>query len=397
MIFLALLLYMSKFEINGQGVVIFSHKDISNPCKFVLCNKHNDNKLEITFEVGKVQVKYRSQTLVKKLIDENNHKGLVDLNGAYYWFSLDSKNETLYAGIGEPRLETKIYQYVFQSDKTTNDKEFLDGLSSIDFIDDNTKPHILKILKDPITSGIPLVVKNTNELTMLDVAKGTYLPKSNLSHVAQQLYDCISGTSFVLDDHDFPDFSKAIEYSIKTEGCICNTILKNKATEFNKDKPNILETYLRITLGKNNGESPGIPYVMEIWPVGHYSPIHSHGNANAIIRVLYGKIHVKLFPFLCSQKKTIEPFGEKDFDTNEITWISPTLNQTHQLTNLDTNTKTCITIQCYMYDENNKKHYEYFDYLDANGKKQQYEPDSDMDFVEFKSSIKKEYQNRSLK
>ena len=101
--------------------------------------------------------------------------------------------------------------------------------------------------------------------------------------------------------------------NIVTEGCICNTILQNKSREFNKDKPNFLETYLRITLGQNNGESPGIPYVMEIWPIGHYSPIHNHGGANAIIRVLHGNIHVKLYPFLCSQKEPIKTFAEKDF------------------------------------------------------------------------------------
>lgn len=181
------------------------------------------------------------------------------------------------------------------------------------------------------------------------------------------------------------------QLNIVTEGCICNTILQNKSREFNKDKPNFLETYLRITLGQNNGESPGIPYVMEIWPIGHYSPIHNHGGANAIIRVLHGNIHVKLYPFLCSQKEPIETFAEKDFVKDDITWISPTLNQTHQLENLEKNKETCITIQCYMYDENNKKHYDYFDYIDINGKKQQYEPDSDMDFVEFKESIKIEY------
>jgi hypothetical protein len=69
---------------------------------------------------------------------------------------------------------------------------------------------------------------------------------------------------FYLNSDDFPDFSDAIEYSIITEGKWCNTRLKEKSREFNKDKSNILETYLRITLGQNNGESPGIPYVMEI-------------------------------------------------------------------------------------------------------------------------------------
>jgi hypothetical protein len=56
--------------------------------------------------------------------------------------------------------------------------------------------------------------------------------------------------------------------------------------------------------------------------------------------------------------------------------------------------ETCITIQCYMYDENNKSHYDYFDYIDGSGHKQQYEPDSDMDFVEFKEIIREEWLNR---
>jgi hypothetical protein len=38
-------------------------------------------------------------------------------------------------------------------------------------------------------------------------------------------------------------------------------------------------------LGYNLGDSPGVPYVLEIWPVGHYSPIQDHGDANAAIKV----------------------------------------------------------------------------------------------------------------
>jgi hypothetical protein len=198
----------------------------------------------------------------------------------------------------------------------------------------------------------------------------------------------------MLNDPSFPDFSKAIEYSIKTPGCWCNTTLKAKANEFSKTDPNILETYLRITLGQNNGESPGIPYVMEIWPVGHFSPIHSHSEANAIIRVLHGSINVKLFSFLCPQETPIAPFAIADFKKDDITWISPTLNQVHQLTNLPSSKDTCITIQCYKYDTKDIKHYDYFDYLDANGDKKQYEPDSDMDFVNFKDLMLLEFTTR---
>jgi hypothetical protein len=51
--------------------------------------------------------------------------------------------------------------------------------------------------------------------------------------------------------------------------------LEDKATEFGDDPH---ETYLRITLGHSLGKSPGIPYVLEIWPTSNYSPIHNHGN-----------------------------------------------------------------------------------------------------------------------
>lgn len=253
---------------------------------------------------------------------------------------------------------------------------------------ENVEP--LKLLRDPITKYVPLLVKDTDDLTMNDIAKNVFLPSSSLSSTSQILYNCISGKKFILNDLDFPDFSKAIEYSIKTPGKWCYEKLQEKSHEFSKDKPNILETYLRITLGENNGESPGIPYVMEIWPVGHYSPIHNHADAHAIIRVLHGSINVSLFPFLGSDK----PFGNKDFIKNDITWISPNLNQTHQLKNLETNKETCITIQCYMYDNENQIHYDYFDYLDDDNKIQQYEPDSDMEFIKFKELMKKEWSER---
>jgi hypothetical protein len=228
---------------------------------------------------------------------------------------------------------------------------------------------------------------------MDDIATNTYLPASHLSTSSKQLYDCISGQNFILDTDDFPDFSKAIEYSLATPGLWCYEKIKSKSTEFNPDKPNILETYLRITLGQNNGESPGIPYVMEIWPPLHYSPVHNHGGSSAVIRVLHGNINVSLFPYLCSDSEGVNPCGIHDFYSDDITWISPTLNQIHQLKNIDSN-QTCITIQCYMYDADNNTHYDYFDYIDDYGKIQQYEPDSDMDFVKFKQIMKDEWNNR---
>ncbi len=374
------------FQIKGQITIMFTCIDITEDCILYLHDKLHEKGLKVVISIKNVEI-YNINTN-EKYIDINNNSGLFGTPGIYYWLSVDAQNQTIRIGTGEPRLETCIYNYKY-------DKQYKSFLESIVYISKNDKIKLLKNLRVPVTDNIALLVKNTNELTMNDIAKGTFMPKANLSLICQKLYDCISGDKFVLDDDEFPDFSKAIEYSIITPGLWCNTTLENKNREFNKDKPNILETYLRITLGGSNGESPGIPYVMEIWPIGHYSPIHNHANGNAIIRVLHGNIHVKLYAFLCTDKDGILPFAEKDFYKDDITWISPSLNQTHQLVNLDTNKLACITIQCYMYDENNNVHYDYFDYIDDNGNKQQYEPDSDMDFISFKEIIKNEWMNKN--
>jgi hypothetical protein len=67
-------------------------------------------------------------------------------------------------------------------------------------------------------------------------------------------------------------------------------LLKSKSGEFGHE--DFLGTYLRITLGYNLGDSPGIPYVLEIWPAGHYSPIHDHGDANAVIKVCLESVNL---------------------------------------------------------------------------------------------------------
>jgi len=368
--------------VHGQGVLLFDTK-VACTLQFLNSDKSDGLLVDLSpteFTVTRMANKdvYRSQGV---------SSGLTSKSGAYYWFSLDSQNQRFLAGVGEPRLETVCYTYQFNPSEAN--KAFLESLTS--FV---TPGYVrtLRLLKDPVTAPVPLVVKSIDELTMDDVASAAYLPNAALSSAAQSLYNCVAGQKFVLDTPDFPEFSKAIEYSIKTPGLWCNKRLLEKANEFGKAEP--LETYLRITLGQNNGESPGIPYVMEIWPVGHYSPVHNHGGANAVIRVLHGSIHVRLFPFLSADG--VDPFATKDFNKGDITWISSTLNSVHQLKNLDTNKATCVTIQCYLYDKIDAAHYDYFDYLDTKSVKKQYEPDSDMEFIAFKELMWKEWHSRPL-
>ena len=363
--------------VHGQGVILF---DASGPCSLIISDT-SGNGLIVRFMKSQVFVNMIPSG--EPLIDPTNTIGIVGQCGAYYWFSLDSQNQRLYAGVGEARLECTIYKHEFGSKAA---KPFLESLKTVTTED----AQLRLLLRDPITGKVPLIVKNTEDLTMDSIAAGAAMPKANLSLTSQKLYDCISGKQFTLNTPDFPEFTQAIEYSIATPGKWCHKRLKQKANEFDKDKPNPKETYLRITLGENNGESPGIPYVMEIWPVGHFSPIHNHGGSSAIIRVLNGSIHVSLFSFLSLDELT--PFATADFTKEDITWISPTLNQVHQLRNLDSNKDSCITIQCYMYEDTDTTHYDYFDYLgDSQG---QFEPDSDMEFIEFKRTIKAEWLTR---
>jgi hypothetical protein len=370
--------------LKGQGVFIFGTANPTSISSIRIYNEDDTKGLKIKIIEGAIIVKELPNKNV--LEDKNNTEGICNKEGAYYWISIDSHNQLLQVGVGEARIETAIYTYQFPSPY----KNFLENLTKIFINEENPDIQPMRLLRDPITNSVPLIIKDTHKLTMHQIAKSSYLPKANLSLVAQKLHDCISGKRFILDDKDFPDFSKAIERSIVTPGLWCYKRLQEKASEFGK--PNIKETYLRITLGLNNGESPGIPYVMEIWPIGHYSPVHNHGGASAIIRVLHGKINVKLFPFL---SKDVKEFNEAVFKKGDITWISPTLNQVHQLHNLDMNTKTCITIQCYMYENDDITHYDYFDYIDdEKGNIEQYEPDSDMDFISFKHLMKEEWKTR---
>jgi len=385
----------SELPVHGQGVVMFK---TAVPTSFAIldsnADKTSDDGLVVYFLQDQVYVSRISTA--EKYIDHSNYRGITKNNGAFYWFSLDSQNQVFYAGIGEARIENVVYEYRFDmtnKEQKEAQKTFFESLKQIKYAD-SCRP--FNILKFPVKSNkIPMTVKTIHELTMMDVAKQTYMPLEHLSVVSQRLFHTIGGTRFVLDDDDFPEFSKAIEYSIATEGCWCNTRIKEKSTEFNPDKPNILETYLRITMGVNNGDSPGQMLVMEIWPKGgHYSPIHSHANCEAIIRVLHGSINVHLYPYLCGQADEIEPFAVASFNQGDVTWISPTLNQIHKLHNIS-NENTCITIQCYEYDESDTKHYDYFDYIDDDGKIQQYEPDSDCDFIEFKRIIQQEWAART--
>jgi hypothetical protein len=67
---------------------------------------------------------------------------------------------------------------------------------------------------------------------------------------------------------------------------------------------------------------------------------------------------------------------------DQVTWMLPRLNQTHQMKNVELSS-CCIIVQCYNCEK--KKNEEYFDYIVNDGRDiQSMKPVSDMNFGVFK-------------
>ena len=50
------------------------------------------------------------------------------------------------------------------------------------------------------------------------------------------------------------------------------------------------QCYIRAAVSCARGMSPGEPFVLEIWPPGHSSPVHDHGHAFGVTRILHGSL-----------------------------------------------------------------------------------------------------------
>jgi len=206
-----------------------------------------------------------------------------------------------------------------------------------------------------------------NDLTIADLKEK--------SPEAERLYEKIKG--IYIDKIE----SDAIDYSLKTDGCILNEKTKNKP-------------YIRVPLGPNFGKQPGQPYVLEIWPSKNQSSIHNHGNAVAIIKVLYGKLKVEFFnSFEIKNNPKNEPIciGTQYFEPGNITWMTPFHFQTHRLCN--EGDSVAITIQSYAHTGKNTEgeFSENFEYLQPDGKKGNFYPNEDISYDDLLKIVKEEY------
>jgi len=374
-----------KLIILGQGALAVKNTRSNH---FTIHFAADENKL--SFHINKKEAKftlYKDDIILRELVYPNIKLDIDE--SAIYWFSIDGLSNTIKYGVGEVRESLTLIELKFDESWLSNEPETLESwLLNVDTLCISEGLEPIELYKDPIVYDPSLKIISADQVSIEDIARNNYVTPSDLTPGCQKLYNNISGANFSLNTSDFPDFVDAIEHSIRTEGLWCHEKLLSKSKEFGEES--LEETYLRITLGANQGESPGIPYVVEIWPPGHYSPIHDHGGANAIIRVLHGEINVNLYPMLSSLHT--DPFMSDIFRKDDITWISPRYNQFHKLENTNRSGPSCITIQCYLYGDKDTTHYRYFDYLNEK-EINLFTPNSDADYITFKSIIREEWEN----
>jgi len=248
-------------------------------------------------------------------------------------------------------------------------------------IQDYTVTNKQFVLSNPVVSDSPPIVISSDDMTLDHLVDNSAIVPQDLPLEAQRLFGKISGPLIKLKPNDIC----SIQYSIDTPNMTLFNRLANKTTFGNP-----ITTYIRVTIGKDQGNSPGVLFVLEIWPQGHNSPIHDHGNSVAIIKVLSGEIQSESFNPIDRGVINPIPILKKMFKKGDITYLTPLLYQTHRLTNIHP-TKACITLQSYQYLDLDYNHYEFFDWLDKDGNIQHFTPGSDFELSDLLHNVTAEY------
>lgn len=239
--------------------------------------------------------------------------------------------------------------------------------------------------RHPLTSNWSPLVLDSSKTTLDILSTNDFTMSANLPAACRELYENIAPPGLALDwPFSNPRLSDAISYSINNEGKILFNKLKEKV-----DKGDF--KYLRVTVGIDRGSSPGIPYVLEIWPPNSASPIHNHGNAYAVIKVLHGEIKVTIYNKTWNDEEAQEELMNFTAIQGDVTWLSPNWFQTHKLTN-ESNQLFCATIQCYKYGFEDELMWPYFDYLDGKDVKE-FLPDCDFEFTKMREDLLQEYRH----
>ena len=376
-----------QIEATPFEIRLSNKKDPKDPEAFSIILTVDDKEARLSTNLRN----YDSSVVPHHVIQKKNE------NWHQYWLSYFKDTRTVKYGIGEIRSLFTIFHITIDEQEDAGMKDIayfhvkVDNndqmLSELGDLRENFRFFVGKeIVHDPALLVVP-----DASLNLLDTVRHRVIESSRLDKPCRFLYNRVR--DFELNDDQFPEFSKAIARSVESTDGWCHKKLIEKANRFGR--PNFSATYLRITIGNLDGSAPGHAFVVEVWPPGHYSPVHNHSNAYGIIKVLTGRILVKIFPELALNVRQHPPI-ETILEKGQVTWMLPRLNQMHQVRNPDIYGDASVTIQCYQYGDEDTEHYEYFDYLNNDGQSiGHFAPVSDIDFFEFKEKMQAEWKARS--
>ncbi|KAF4954455.1 hypothetical protein FGADI_5234 [Fusarium gaditjirri] len=309
---------------------------------------------------------------------------------ATYWISVDRSNARI--RYGQHLINNSMTFMEIQFEKEEEKAAWMDNLVSTEVEQDGSpiSSKDIKYKPQPVTVDLPPLVIPESEMTLDILEKMSAMTFANLPNACQKLYHNISGAKITARPDHFKKLPEAIDESCRDPEKVCGKILERKSKSKKNTFKDPTETYLRITIGDNLANSPGIPYVMEIWPPGHKSPIHQHGQASAVIRVLYGKIQVSWFDKV-EEKSPSQLIGNPVIlKEGQVTWLSKDQYQVHQLEN--TSDTVCITLQCYQFDDDDRVHDEAFYWKDKDGNRNKFIPNSDSAYGLFVRNVKDEWE-----
>ncbi|KAM3553511.1 hypothetical protein ARSEF4850_006890 [Beauveria asiatica] len=245
-----------------------------------------------------------------------------------YWISVDRSNARFRYGQHFTNVSMTFLQKDFG-----NDHKWMDNLRITDIVQDGKDIPNDDIRHNdlPVTVDLPPLVVTDQQISLEALESYSHTTIANLPATCQTLYHNVAGPNITVESPTFPQLPEAIEQSLKDPNKVCGKMLaeKKKIEPWITDK----ELYLRITVGDNLANSPGIPYVMEIWPPGHESPIHDHGDASAVIKVLYGNIDCTWYDNL-QEDVVPRPLGPAvQLTKGDVTWLGKKQFQVHKLQN----------------------------------------------------------------
>ncbi|KAM7183531.1 RmlC-like cupin domain containing protein [Naviculisporaceae sp. PSN 640] len=378
---------ITTFVVKGQGTIAV--KTTASVLSFTIGDPTDNNLLHCAVDSRSILLSTSrgGQPEVPIEYTVRSRKESCYIKGAsetVYWLSLDKNNHRLRYG----KHFTNNMMTLLEADLKEPHYSWLSTATEINVqVDPAAQAKTaVTVLPLPVTIDQSPFIKPSEEITLLELEECKFTVPTNLPMACQILYGNVAGANIALDDEDFPFFTEAIGRSCETPGAWCYEMLRKKASEHNRP---LEYQYLRITIGSNTGNSPGVPYVLEIWPKGHRSVIHDHGRACAIIKVLHGSIVSRYYDSIGGESGPL-PLGSARLHKGAVTWLSPENYQIHQLQNQSTQS-VCCTIQCYRYERTDHIHLDTFHWRDDQGEVQKFDPNSDMTFGEFRREMKAEW------